>query len=47
VKRNLQMVGNPAPEPVALMQALQRDYAVVARLRGYDVYKTIAEGPGN
>jgi hypothetical protein len=39
VKRNLQMVGNPAPEPVALMQALEREFVLVTRLRGYDVYE--------
>jgi hypothetical protein len=38
VKRDLQMVGNPAPEPVALMQALEREFTLVARLKGYDVY---------
>jgi hypothetical protein len=39
VKRNLQMVGNPAPEPVALMLALEKEFVLVAQLRGYDVYE--------
>ncbi len=39
VKRDLQMVVDPTPNRAATMQALMGEFKLVARLRGYDVYR--------
>jgi hypothetical protein len=40
VKRNLQIAADPTPDRAALLAALEPEFTLVARLRGYDVYRT-------
>jgi hypothetical protein len=39
VKTDLQLKEDPTPDRAATMDLLMRDYALAARLRGYDVYR--------
>lgn len=39
VKRHLQLTSDPMPEAPALLLALEREFTLAARLRGYDVYR--------
>jgi hypothetical protein len=39
VKRNLQLNEDPTPQPQAILQALQQDFALYRSLDNYDIYK--------
>lgn len=39
VKRDLQLAGDPSPETAAMRRALEAEFRLVDRLRGYDVYR--------